>query len=101
MGCICFKPPTQQRKFDNFNIKTKALLGSQAAWEVIEKGYKETQDETILPPNQMDFLKDMGKREKKLLTSTINQWMKVLLEDFKYNQLQESLRDITKYIQRS
>ena len=46
----------------------KALLGSQDAWEVVEKGYKESQDETTLSTTQRDLLKDMRKREKKALT---------------------------------
>ena len=46
----------------------KALLGSQDAWEVVEKGYKEPRDETTISSTQRDLLKDMRKRDKKALT---------------------------------
>ena len=45
----------------------KAFLGSQDELEVIEKGYKEPQDESILSTNQKDILKDMRKKENKAL----------------------------------
>ena len=37
-------------------------VGSQDAWEVVEKGYKEPQDEITLSLNQRDFFKDMRKK---------------------------------------
>ena len=46
----------------------KALLGSQDAWEVVEKGYKEPRGETTISSTQRDLLKDMRKRDKKALT---------------------------------
>ena len=33
-----------------------------------KRGYKKTQDKTALSLNQIDFLKDMRKRDKKVLT---------------------------------
>ena len=46
----------------------KVLFGLQDVWEVVEKSYKESSNETTLSPNQMDFLKNIRKRDKKALT---------------------------------
>jgi len=43
----------------------KAFLGSHDVWEMVEKGYKELQDETSLSQAQKETLKDLRKRDKK------------------------------------
>ena len=43
----------------------KALLGAHDVWEMVEKGYKEPQDETSLSQAQKETLKDSRKRDKK------------------------------------
>jgi len=45
----------------------KALLGAHDVWEMVEKGYKEPQDETSLFQAQKKTLKDSRKRDKKAL----------------------------------
>ena len=42
-------------------------LGAHDVWEVVEKGYKESQDEDSLTKAQSDTLKDSRKRDKKAL----------------------------------
>ena len=44
------------------------MFALQDVWEVVEKSYKESSNETTLSPNQMDFLKNIRKRDKKALT---------------------------------
>ncbi|KHN45810.1 hypothetical protein glysoja_045586, partial [Glycine soja] len=34
--------------YDNWSIKMKVLLGAHDVWEMVEKGYKEPQNETSL-----------------------------------------------------
>ena len=46
----------------------KVLFGLQDVWEVVEKSYKESSNETTLSLNQMNFLKTIRKRDKKALT---------------------------------
>ncbi|XP_026452242.1 uncharacterized protein LOC113352660 [Papaver somniferum] len=43
------------------------LLGSQDAWEIIEKGYVELEDEAALPQNEKDMLHISRKRDKRAL----------------------------------
>ncbi|XP_022883573.1 uncharacterized protein LOC111400388 [Olea europaea var. sylvestris] len=52
----------------NWDIRMKALLGLQDAWEIVEKGYTEPQDEISLFQAQMDSLKDAKKKDKKVFT---------------------------------
>jgi len=53
--------------YDNWCIKMMALPGAHDVWEVVEKGYKESQDEDSLTKAQRDTLKDSRKRDKKAL----------------------------------
>ncbi|PKU71906.1 hypothetical protein MA16_Dca021744 [Dendrobium catenatum] len=67
-GMIPFQVPTlNNSNYDNWSIKMKALLGVQDVWEMIEKGYKEPQDESSLSQAQKDSLRDSRKRDKKAL----------------------------------
>ncbi|XP_020688719.2 uncharacterized protein LOC110104092 [Dendrobium catenatum] len=67
-GMIPFQVPTlNNSNYDNWSIKMKALLGAQDVWEMIEKGYKEPQDESSLSQAQKDSLRDSRKRDKKAL----------------------------------
>ncbi|KAK4269386.1 hypothetical protein QN277_022549 [Acacia crassicarpa] len=60
-------PMLTKSNYDNWSIKIKALLGSQDVWEMVEKGYNESQEGATLSQAQRDSLKDSRKREKKAL----------------------------------
>ena len=67
-GMVSFQVPTLKNdNYDNWSIKMKALLGAHDVWEVVEKGYTESEDESTLSQTQKDSLKDSRKRDKKAL----------------------------------
>ncbi|KAI0492052.1 hypothetical protein KFK09_026317 [Dendrobium nobile] len=53
--------------YENWSIKMKALLEVQDIWEMVEKGYNESQDESNLSQAEKDSLRDSRKRDKKAL----------------------------------
>ena len=58
-------PLLKRSTYDNQCIKIKALLEAHDIQEVVEKGYKESQDEDSLTQTQKDVLKDSRKRDNK------------------------------------
>ena len=67
-GVTSFQVPLLKGStYDNWSIKMKALLGAHDVCKMIEKGYKESQDETSLSQAQKETFKDSRKRDKKAL----------------------------------
>ncbi|XP_020600268.1 uncharacterized protein LOC110039514 [Phalaenopsis equestris] len=67
-GMVSFQVPMLKESiYDNWSIKMKALLEVHDVWEVVEKDYDESSDESALSTTQKDSLRDLRKRDKKAL----------------------------------
>lgn len=76
----------------------KVLFGLQDVWEVVEKSYKESSNETTLSPNQMDFLKNIRKRDKKALTIIYEAMDKVTSKKILSTSISKEAREILQNI---
>ncbi|XP_077221918.1 uncharacterized protein LOC143855721 [Tasmannia lanceolata] len=60
-------PQLSDKKYENWCIQMKALLGSQDLWDVIENGYTEPENESVLTNAQKEALKTLRKKDKAAL----------------------------------
>ncbi|GAV84334.1 DUF4219 domain-containing protein [Cephalotus follicularis] len=61
-------PRLTKENFDNWALRMKAILRAQSAWEVVNKGYKEPQDDATLNQVQKDALEKSRKKDKHALS---------------------------------
>lgn len=74
------------------------MFGLQDVWEVVEKSYKESSNETTLSPNQTDFLKNIRKRDKKALTIIYEAMDKVTSKKILSTSISKEAREILQNI---
>ena len=74
------------------------MFALQDVWEVVEKSYKESSNETTLSPNQMDFLKNIRKRDKKALTIIYEAMDKVTSKKILSTSISKEAREILQNI---
>ena len=80
---VPFQYPIQNKDdFDHWSIQLKAIFGSQGAWEIVDKGYMEVEDETTLNQTEKDVLEKNRKKDQHGL-SIIHQ----CLDDFMFEKV--------------
>jgi Domain of unknown function (DUF4219) len=51
-------PKLTKSNYDNWSIQIKALLGAQNVWNIVETGYVEPENVTLLTVQQLKLLKE-------------------------------------------
>ena len=60
-------PMLTKKNYDNWSLRTMALLGAHDVWKIVEKGYTEQENEGSLFQTQRDSLRNSRTRDKKAL----------------------------------
>ncbi|XP_022150851.1 uncharacterized protein LOC111018895 [Momordica charantia] len=61
-------PRLTKENYGSWCIRMKALLGSQDAWEIVDRGYEEPAEDVILNQAQRETLQNTRKKDQKALT---------------------------------
>ncbi|CAB4320746.1 unnamed protein product [Prunus armeniaca] len=67
-------PLLTKDNYHNWSVRMKTLIGCYDAWEVVEKGIGEHEDEANLTYAQREALKETRKKDKKA-PSYVKPWM--------------------------
>ncbi|KAL0749267.1 hypothetical protein Bca101_031270 [Brassica carinata] len=60
-------PLLTKSNYDNWSHRMMAILGAHDAWEIVEKGFVEQENDGGLSQTQKDCLRDSRKRDKKAI----------------------------------
>ncbi|CAL8176436.1 unnamed protein product [Prunus armeniaca] len=81
-------PLLTKDNYHNWSVRMKTLIGCYDAWEVVEKGIGEHEDEANLTNAQREALKETRKKDKKA-PSSVKPWMIAHLRRLQMRQHQK------------